>query len=154
MTNHVHLLLTPRLASGLSSLMKLLGQYYAQYVNRIHRRSGTIWEGRFRSGLVRSPRHVLACYRYIEMNPVRAMLVKHPGDYLWSSYGINADGKQWNGLTPHGEYLALGRDEGARRSAYRGLFGMELDPGTLCVIRASTHGRRAQIGIGASRWLA
>ena len=94
MTNHVHLLLTPEKANSVALLMKNLGQRYVQYVNRVYRRSGTLWEGRFRSCLTQTDDYVLACYRYIELNPVRAAMVRHPRDYRWSSYPANADGKQ------------------------------------------------------------
>ena len=91
MTNHVHLLLTPRTATGASSLMKHLGQRYVQYINRTYRRSGTLWEGRFRSCIAREERYVLACYRYIEANPVRAaMVADRPGQDKWglSPFGM------------------------------------------------------------------
>ena len=142
MTNHVHLLVTPWLATGLSLLMKFLDQHYAQYVNRAYRRSGSFWEGRFRSSLVRTPRYVLACYRYIELNPVRARMVAHPGDYPWSSYEANAEGRRKGGLTLHPEYLALGLDGEARRAAYRGLFLSELDSTLLGEIRGAGHAGR------------
>src|SRR5438105_2497922 len=86
MTNHVHLLLTPEQANSASQLMKHLGQRYVQYVNRSYRRSGTLWEGRFRSCLTQEETYVLACYRYIELNPVRAQMARHPREYRWSSY--------------------------------------------------------------------
>ncbi|MDR6234574.1 REP element-mobilizing transposase RayT [Pseudomonas psychrotolerans] len=70
--------------------MKGLGQRYVQYVNRTYRRSGTLWEGRFRSCLMQEEAYVLACYRYIEMNPIRACMVEHPAEYRWSSYRVNA----------------------------------------------------------------
>ena len=151
MTNHVHLLLTPQLARGLSLLMKFLGQRYAQYVNRTYKRSGTLWEGRFRSSLVQSSRYVLACYRYIEMNPVRANRVKHPSDYPWSSYAANGQGRPAKGLVPHPEYLALGSNQETRRAAYRGLFVTGLDQELLRDIRASVHGGCA---LGAGRFRA
>ncbi len=140
MTNHVHLLLTPYLARGLSLLMKLLGQRYVQYINKTYRRSGTLWDGRFRSSFIQDSRYVLACYRYIELNPVRPNMVNHPVDYPWSSYAANAEGKPVAWLTPHGEYLALGSDDEKRRAAYRGLFDSELDQQVLREIRLSTHG--------------
>lgn len=139
MTNHVHLLLTPSLPQGASLLMKLLGQRYVQYINRIYRRSGTLWDGRFRSSLVQDGRYVLACYRYIEMNPVRANMVKHPAEYPWSSYASNAAGQAMSWLTPHGEYLALGSDDEKRQAAYGGLFDGEVDPQLLRDIRVSAH---------------
>ena len=149
MTNHVHLLLTPYFARGPSLLMKLLGQRYVQYINKTYRRTGTLWEGRFRSSFVQDGRYVLACYRYIEMNPVRANMVKHPIEYPWSSYTANADGKPLPWLTPHGEYLALGSDEKKRRAAYRGLFATELDQHLLRDIRISAHSGYA---IGSRRF--
>ena len=80
MTNHFHLLLTSELEAGPSLLMKFLGQRYVQYANRTYRRSGSLWEGRFRSSLVQTEHYLLGCYRYIELNPVRANMVKHPGN--------------------------------------------------------------------------
>jgi putative transposase len=140
MTNHVHLLVTPQMGRGASLLMKLLGQRYVQYVNRTYRRSGTLWDGRFRSSLVQTERYLLGCYRYIELNPVRAGMVRDPLEYRWSSYAANALGKPVTWITPHGEYLALGRDDERRQAAYRGLFEGELDQGLLREIRTSTHG--------------
>ena len=149
MTNHFHLLLTSELEAGPSLLMKFLGQRYVQYVNRTCRRTGSLWEGRFRSSLVQTERYLLGCYRYIEMNPVRANMVKHPIEYPWSSYAANAEGKPVAWITPHGEYLALGLDDERRRAAYRGLFATELDQQLLRDIRISTHGGYV---IGSSRF--
>jgi putative transposase len=149
MTNHFHLLLSSDLPNGPSLLMKFLGQRYVQYVNRTYKRSGSLWEGRFRSSLVQTERYVLGCYRYIEMNPVRAHMVKHPIDYPWSSYAANATGKKVEPLTPHGEYLALGSDDAKRLTAYRGLFATDLDAELMREIRTSTHGGYA---IGDSRF--
>jgi putative transposase len=149
MTNHFHLLLSSELKSGPSLLMKFLGQRYVQYVNRMYRRTGSLWEGRFRSSLVQTERYVLGCYRYIEMNPVRASMVKDPIEYPWSSHSANAAGKPVAWLTPHGEYLALGSDDEKRQAAYRGLFETELDQQLLRDIRISTHGGYA---IGSNRF--
>lgn len=143
MINHVHLLLTPKAADSASLLMKHLGQRYVQYVNRAYRRSGTLWEGRFRSCLAQEEDYVLACYRYIELNPVRAQMVSHPRHYRWSSYRANAEGKTCEFLTPHAQYRALGRSEAARREAYRLLFRSELDPETVDEIRLATSGNFA-----------
>lgn len=108
MTNHVHLLLTPAEATGASLLMKHLGQRYVQYVNRVYARTGTLWDGRFRSHPVQSGRYLLACYRYIELNPVRAGIVHEPAGYPWSSYRENAGDTASSLLTPHAAYCELG----------------------------------------------
>jgi putative transposase len=118
MTNHVHLLLTPAKADSAGLLMKHLGQRYVQYVNKSYRRSGTLWEGRFRSCLTQSEDYVLACYRYIELNPVRAAMVRHPRDYRWSSFHANGNGRTDALLVPHEQYLRLGRTADARRDGY------------------------------------
>src|SRR5438105_8217063 len=122
MTNHVHLLLTPRDAQGCATLMRDLGQRYVQYFNSRHARTGTLWEGRFRSCLADSSQYVLACHRYIELNPVRAGMVSSPGAYRWSSHRGNSGALQNKMLGAHVEYLALGGDEASRHAAYRQLF--------------------------------
>jgi putative transposase len=133
MTNHVHVLLTPESTDGCSRLMKNLGQRYVQYFNREHTRTGTLWEGRFRSCLTESARYVIACYRYIEMNPVRAGMVKHPGEYAWSSYAVNVGLHRDALVSPHIEFRVLGR-------GYAALFGEALDDPTLFAIRDATNG--------------
>jgi putative transposase len=143
MTNHVHLLLTPQTSSGAGELMKRLGQRYVQYINRTYRRSGTLWEGRFRSCLTQEEDYVLGCYRYIELNPVRAGMVEHPGEYRWSSYRANAQGESSTLLTHHACYAVLDRDDRARQVAYRELFRYQLDPGMIDKIRAATNGNYA-----------
>lgn len=143
MTNHVHLLLTPQRADGASLLMKHLGQRYVQHVNRAYRRSGTLWEGRFRSCLTQSENYVLACYRYIELNPVRAGMNGHPGDYRWSSYRINAEARPSTLIAPHEEYLVLGSNAERRRAAYQALFLDQLEPEVLGSIRSATNGNFA-----------
>ncbi len=143
MTNHVHLLLTPRSTDGPALLMKHLGQRYVQYFNRAYGRSGTLWEGRFRSCLAQSERYVLACYRYIELNPVRAGMVPHPGDYRWSSYRANAEGIEQGFLVPNDQYLGLGLDDRTRRAAYMALFGAHVDDQMLGDIRQATNGNFA-----------
>lgn len=122
MTNHVHLLLTPGEQAACAQMMKRLGQQYVQHVNRIHDRSGTLWEGRFRSSVVASEHYALACYRYIERNPVRARLVERPGDFPWSSYRSNAEGKSDSLIAPHPAYLALGSERALVLRAYCRLF--------------------------------
>ncbi len=140
MTNHVHLLLTPQSGEGPSRIMKRLGQRYVQYVNRTYHRSGTLWEGRFRSCLVEEENYLLGCCRYIELNPVRAAMVVHPADYPWSSYRVNAQGDANSLVTPHPVYQALGMDELQRQAAYRELFGCQLENGLVDEIRISTNG--------------
>lgn len=143
MTNHVHLLLTPTEKDSASRLMKSLGQRFAQYVNRTYRRSGTLWEGRFHSCLTREDRYVLACYRYIEMNPVRANMVVDPGAYPWSSYCTNTLGSTSDLVTEHDAYLSLGSGPDERRLAYRALFEVDTDPELIDNIRTATHGNYA-----------
>lgn len=143
MTNHVHILLTPEREESASLTMKGLGQRYVQYVNRRYRRTGTLWEGRFKSCLSQSESYVLACYRYIEVNPVRAGMCAHPRDYRWSSCRANADGAYDALVHPHDQYKCLGATVEARRAAYRRLLEMQLDPGVVEAIRASTRGNFA-----------
>jgi putative transposase len=140
MTNHVHLFLTPGEEEGCARMMKYLGQCYAQHVNKERGRTGSLWEGRFRSALVASERYAIACYRYIELNPVRAGMVTHARDYRWSSHGANAGGAPDGLVAPHPAYLGLGEGPEQRRSAYRGLFADELDRTVVEDIRKATRG--------------
>jgi putative transposase len=140
MTNHIHLLLTPTCERGASLLMKNLGQRVVQRMNRVHQRSGSLWEGRFRSSLIESGRYLFCCYRYIELNPVRAGLVCHPGDYPWSSYRTNAEGKASRLIRPHEDYLRLGDTDIDRTRAYRELFGRTIDEPEFEIIRTRTNG--------------
>lgn len=151
MTNHVHLLLSADSAEAPGAMMKALGQRYVQYVNRTYRRSGTLWEGRFRSCLTQEETYLLACQRYIELNPVRAMMVEHPAEYRWSSYRANAQGEADALLQPNGLYLALGEDAASRQAAYRELFRYELEPGLVDEIRRATNGNFA---LGSARFAA
>lgn len=151
MTNHVHLLVSAEPPGAAGAMMKALGQRYAQYVNRTYRRSGTLWEGRYRSCLTGEEAYFLACQRYIELNPVRAGMVEHPGEYRWSSYRANAQGEADPTLTPHDLYEALGADAGARAAAYRALFGAVLAPGLVEEIRRATNGNHA---LGSARFAA
>ncbi len=129
--------------------MKHLGQRYVQYVNRTHGRSGTLWEGRFRSSLVQTEGYLLRCYRYIEMNPVRAGMAAHPAGYRWSSFRANARGMPDSLLTPHPQYLALGRDAAARMAAYLDLFNGALDRAQLAEIRFAVN---AGYALGGERF--
>ena len=143
MTNHVHLLLTPHNTDSAALMMKHLGQRYVQYINRTYRRSGTLWEGRFRSCLTQTEDYVLACYRYIELNPLRAGMVRHPRDYRWSSFAGNGDGRKDDLLAPHDQYLALAKTAETRRERYRALFKAHMEPEVIEQIRAATNGNYA-----------
>jgi len=143
MTNHVHLLVSAEREDASGALMKSLGQRYVQYFNRTYRRSGTLWEGRYRSCLIQAEDYLLACQRYIELNPVRARMVEHPAEYRWSSYRANAQGEASPLLDPHAVYLALGATPEARQAAYRELFRYELEPGLVDEIRRATNGNFA-----------
>lgn len=139
MTNHIHLLATPNTENGLSKMMQMLGRYYVQYFNYTYRRSGTLWEGRYKASLIDSERYALLCYRYIELNPVRSNMVKHPSEYPWSSYRTNALGHADPLVKPHPIYLALGREEDERCTRYRDLFRSQIDDWALAQIRESTN---------------
>ena len=137
MTNHVHLLATPSSADAVSGMMQHLGRRYVRYFNDRWRRSGTLWEGRFRSCLVQDEQYLLQCYRYIELNPVRAAMVDDPAEYRWSSYRANALGVESSLRTPHPEYLALG-DSSSRLKHYRALFAAQVGDGLVTEIRRAT----------------
>jgi putative transposase len=151
MTNHVHLLLTPESKDAPSLMMKHLGQRYVQYINRRHQRSGTLWEGRFKSCLAQDEKYALTCYQYIELNPVRAGMVRHPGEYRWSSYGVNGEGKFSNLIKPHYSYVALGTDQHSQRERYKRLLESSIEHAMLQKIRNSTNGNFA---LGDSRFMA
>lgn len=139
MTSHVHLLLTPETVDGASRLMKRLGQRYVQHINQSYQRSGTLWDGRFRSCPVDADAYLLGCQRYIELNPVRTGMVAHPGDYPWSSYRANAHGEVLVRLNPHPAYLQLGKDDASRREAYRELFLERMESTLVAEIRDATN---------------
>ena len=122
MSNHVHILATPRMDRAASRMMQDLGRAYVGHVNKLHARTGALYEGRFKSSLVETTRYFLACMRYIEMNPVRAGICTHPRMYEWSSYGQNVNGSPTGLIAPHAEYLKLGRDSMERAASYRQLF--------------------------------
>jgi putative transposase len=146
MGNHVHMLLTPPSPQACATLMRSLGQRYAQYFNRRYERTGALWEGRYRSCLVDSAPYVLACYRYIERNPVRAALVDSAGEYRWSSFDGNSGRGINRLLSPHAEYLALATDDESRRRAYSRMLGEADDAGFLSAVRDATNGGLALVG--------
>jgi len=151
MTNHVHLLVTPRQEWAASKMMKDLGQHYVQDFNRSNRRTGTLWEGRFRSSVVDSQQYLFTLHRYIELNPVRASMVVHPSQYEWSSYRANALGERSQLITPHPLYLALADDDASRRRAYSDMFGADLLEHELTAIRQAVLGGRA-LGAPPHSW--
>ena len=121
MDNHFHLLVTPATADGLPKMMQAVGRRYVQYFNRRHARTGTLWEGRYRSTVLQPDKYLLPCMVYLDLNPVRAGLVANAADYPWSSHA------HWRGvrndrlLTPHALYWALGNTPFAREAAYAAL---------------------------------
>ena len=137
MTNHVHLLMTPNQEVSIAKVMQSVGRKYVRHINGIYRRSGTLWEGRYKSSVIQSEHYLLTCYRYIELNPVRAGMVDNPGDYRWSSYRFNAHGKPSRLVTAHSEYTKLGSDDGERQYAYRELFRGDIENEQLHEIRDS-----------------
>lgn len=139
MTNHVHLLLTPMREHGIAEMMQALGRRYVYYVNNTYRRTGTLWEGRYKASLVDSEGYLLSCMRYIELNPIRAGMVIHAGEYEWSSYGANAQGRADPLLSPHPLYTSLGATPAERQFAYRELFRHHLDESLLHEIRDAVN---------------
>ena len=142
MTNHIHLLATPLFEDSIAKVFQSVGRKYVQYFNYTYKRSGTLWEGRYRATVVDSGQYLLKIMRYIELNPVRANMTEHPTNYPWSSYGRNANGKSglnddW--LVPHDEYLRLGLSDAQRFAAYQDLFKVALADDDLKQIRESTH---------------
>ena len=143
MTNHVHLLVTPRTHDGCALMMKRLAQCYTQHVNKARERTGSLWEGRFHSCLVTTERYALACYRYVELNPVKAGLAADPGEYRWSSYRANAQGQPSPLIEPHPAYPGA--------AAYRGLFDEGLDDTLVDELRKATRGGYAAGAVRRSR---
>jgi len=140
MTNHVHLLLTPGAAGAMSRLMQWLGVRYVRHVNGTYRRTGTLWEGRFRAAPVDGEGHLLTCHRYIELNPVRARMVARPDDYPWSSARAHLEGAADAVLTDHPLLAALGPTAAERQAAYRELFREAIDETWMEELRAATNG--------------
>ena len=118
MTNHLHLLLTPQKDQALPKMMQAVGRSYVQTFNKVHGRTGTLWEGRYRSTLIQTERYLLACMAYIDLNPVRAHLVAQPDDYIWSSYSHYVGRRNDRLITPHALYWGLGNTPFAREAAY------------------------------------
>ena len=139
MGNHYHLLCTPKAENGLSLMVQALGRQYVRYFNRQYQRSGTLWEGRYRSCLVQPDSHLLEMYQYIELNPVRAALAVNPSEYSWSSFQINASGKSSALCKPHAEYLKLGETRSECAENYKLKCESGLDENRLEEIRKSIN---------------
>lgn len=139
MTNHVHLLITPEQPRSLPLMMQAMGRSYVQRLNARYQRTGTLWEGRYKASLVQSNHFLLACQRYIELNPVRAGVVSAPGEYPYSSYSHHALGKDDSLLSPHANYLELHTDPAIRLQAYRALFSDVLSEELLTRLRKNTN---------------
>lgn len=142
MSNHVHLLVTPTDAEAPTRLMRSLGASYVRYFNERYRRTGTLWEGRFRSTVVSSERYFFTCSRYIECNPQRAGMTSDPGAYPWSSFQRNALGSFDPLLTEHPLYTALAPDDHSRRDAYQRLFAEALPAESVAAVCTPSLVRR------------
>lgn len=139
MGNHVHVLATPTFRDSPGQMMKAVGERYVRYFNERHERTGTLWDGRFKSCLVHSETYLMVCYRYIELNPTRAGMVSEPLQYRWSSHPANAAGEENQLITPHFIYQALGPDNQARQAAYRALFAQKMGDEHLAALRDATN---------------
>ena len=135
MTNHVHLLATPSHDTSMSRLMQFLGRLYVRHFNYTYTRSGTLFEGRFKTSIVQETQYLLTCLRYIELNPVRAGMVKDPGDYHWSSYRVHAFGINARLWSPHDLYRDLGMSGKQRQHAWRDLINETLDIEVMAKVR-------------------
>jgi putative transposase len=149
MKNHIHLLVTPETKQSPARMMQGLGRWYVRYFNERHGRTGTLWEGRYRSTLIDSERYFLACARYIELNPVRAGIVADPAEFEWSSFRGNAFGEGGHLLTPHQTYRALGASTAERQAAYRALFDVPLGANVVEGLRSAAKRGTA---LGGALW--
>ena len=143
MTNHVHLLVTPTTTGAISRMMQAVGRRYVGSFNARYRRTGTLWEGRFKAALVDTDRYLLTCYRYIELNPVRAHMTDDPSAYPWSSYHHNALGQHTPPITPHEQYTLLASTPATRQAAYRALVLEQVEEKCLHDLRQHAQQQRA-----------
>jgi len=118
----MHLLASPQTADSIPKTLQSVGRRYVQYFNHTCKRTGTLWEGRYKVTVIDSDRYLLTCMRYIELNPVRAGMVDYPHDCPWSSYAANAEGLKNEHLTQHFLYKQFGVTEKERLLSYRHLF--------------------------------
>jgi putative transposase len=128
MSNHIHLLATPQTAEGLPLMMQALGRSYVRYFNATQQRSGTLWEGRYKSTLIQSERYLLACMAYIDLNPVRAGIAARAQDYPWSSHGHYIGLRVDRLITPHALFWELGNTPFAREAAYAEMVQAGINP--------------------------
>lgn len=139
MTNHIHLLMTPEDRTGISRVMQSIGRRYVQYINKAYQRTGTLWESRHKASLIDAERYLLTCYRYIELNPVTANMVRHPAEYPWSSYRCNALGEPNPVIENHELYRRLGVTRQERLEHYRALFSISLDKEAIRTLRTAAQ---------------
>ena len=151
MTNHVHLLLTPKKAATVPNLIMSLGRRYVQYVNRAYKRTGALWDSRYKSSVIQADTYLFACQRYIELNPVRAAMVEDPAHYRGTSYWHNALGATDCRITPHILYQAMGQTDKSRQTVYRALFRAQLDGAAIDDIRLALNQNQP---LGNSRFYA
>lgn len=150
MSNHVHLLISPHEQGSIGAMLQDLGRRYVRVINNLHGRSGTLWEGRFRSSLIDSERYFLACHRYIELNPVRAGLVEEPAAYAWSSHRHYVGDQRNPLITEHAAYRTLGATDAERRATFHSLFAASLEDGLLTEIR---HAINTDSAFGSSAFM-
>lgn len=129
MSNHIHLLLTPQTDEGVPKMMQSVGRRYVRYFNDRTRRSGTLWEGRYKSTLIQTDAYLLTCMASIDLNPVRAGMVAQPADYAWSSHGAYIGLRHDRLITPHPLYWSLGNTPFSREAAYAALVGAGVSAG-------------------------
>lgn len=139
MSNHVHLLASPETEQSIPKTLQSIGRRYVQYFNYQYKRTGTLWEGRYKATVIDSDRYLLTCMRYIELNPIRAGMVEHPSDYPWSSYTANADGQENSIITQHMLYQQLDANVGKRQAGYRQLFKTAIGRADLESLREATN---------------
>jgi len=149
MTNHVHMLVTPQQENAVSKMMQSVGAKYVRYINKVYKRTGTLWEGRYKASLVDTNNYFLVCMCYIELNPVRASMTEVPSEYKWSSYRANAYADNVDCITCHPIYMALSDAKEERLYNYRELFSNALNYEQLHDIRASLN---QELVLGSSRF--
>jgi putative transposase len=137
MTNHIHILATPDSQNSISQMMQYLGRHYVPYINHNYGSSGSIWEGRYKASMIHEDEYLLTCMRYIELNPVRANMVKTPGAYRWSSFRANGRGESNTLVQPHSLYHSLGRTRQHRQDTYQALFKTHIDNKVMENIRSA-----------------